>query len=105
MVVPKLQSVLHSPDHYSEQDYNSYYRPNKDDDKLTFYPSQGVLPLYYFEHGQLRGTIEPIYLKEELKEDLHASSHVHIIPLFYLFILLLLFSFLKRNLFKYHSLI
>jgi hypothetical protein len=37
--------------------YNSYYRPSLDD--TNFIPSQGVKPLYYYEYGRLRGTVEP----------------------------------------------
>ena len=33
--------------------YNSHYRPSLDDE--NFIPSQGVLPLYYYEYGRLRG--------------------------------------------------
>jgi hypothetical protein len=46
--------------------YNSYYRPYKPDDfdDGEFIPSQGVLPLYYYEYGRLRGTVEPKQIRE-----------------------------------------
>ena len=34
-----------------KNDYNSYYRPTQDD-TFDFVPSQGVLPIYYFESIQ-----------------------------------------------------
>ena len=60
----------------SQQDYlnyNSYYRPSTDDDDLK--PSQGVLPLYYYEYGMLRGTVQPQIQELELfKSPQHRTS-------------------------------
>ena len=51
------------------QDYNSYYRPSLDDDDETFFPKQGMLPIYYFKNGHLVSQTTQ-YLREEEVEDI-----------------------------------
>ena len=74
------------------KDYNNYYRPSLDDDFPI--PSQGVLPLYYFENGYLRGTIQPnIYMnlvEEEDDFEPHSSNYI----VFYIVSMLIICFFL-----------
>ena len=94
--------MVNSKSQQDYKNYNSFYRPSADDDDLTFAPSQGVLPLYYYEYGQLRGTIPPnpnlqnLQLYENKDDDLkfpqHKTSSSFLLSsfLFLLFVLLFL---------------
>lgn len=51
-----------------ENDYNTYYRPTKDD-TFDFVPSQGVLPIYYFGDIQEPDVYRQSYLRYAKKEN------------------------------------
>jgi len=83
------------------QDYNTYYRPSLDD--INFIPSQGVLPLYYYEHKQLRGTIEPqgfSNLYVEINEHDDYSQDSTIFSLFPILLFIILSIFFSHKFFK-----
>lgn len=91
--------MVNSKSQQDYKNYNSFYRPSADDDDLTFAPSQGTLPLYYYEYGMLRGTIAPnmnlelfINKDDDLKIPQHKTSSSFLLSsfLFLLFVLLFL---------------
>ena len=91
--------MVNSKSQQNYKEYNSYYRPNKDDDDLTFIPSQGVLPRYYFEDGFLRGTVEPqtqqiinFLEDEEYKENNN--------PLYFFIFIFIMVYYFFNNFFK-----
>jgi len=97
--------MVNSKSQQDYKEYNSYYRPNQDDDDLTFFPSQGVVPRYYFENGFLRGTVEPhqIAFMEhiELEDDIVETHSSNYFSLIFFFVCLTIFFYTFKNVFKF----
>jgi len=69
------------------QDYNSYYRPSLDDDDKTFFPKQGMLPIYFFKNGVLQQQLEQTqYLRQETddfekRDQIEANYYIYFISI------------------------